>query len=285
MAIIGAILASGGFFAKDYFTNKNKQEEFIFKIHKDLYDDSAIKLEILNKNYSILYNLFGTNFALTSYELKEAYEDFQKSLEEYNKFIRKLERYGTSEQLKVANNLYEWYHGINIELNLQYKLAEQVEREIKKLLMIENENDEFFKILDKSIDEQLEKLVRNENRIYYTIGWYQKPVINAVAQYLNYHFRNDIGLSVTDEMIISINSLPELSKKSNEFIFKEKNLPFTFAQHRAFQAPSLEYKGDISFLKQKNDYNLKVTKSKFIASVLENNKSLEKKLNKKANKS
>jgi len=42
MALVGAILASGGFLAKDYFETEGEKEKFAFQLHKKLYDEGAI---------------------------------------------------------------------------------------------------------------------------------------------------------------------------------------------------------------------------------------------------
>ncbi len=41
-----------------------------------------------------------------------------------------------------------------------------------------------FKFVNEALGSELEELVQNENRIYFEAGWYKKPVINGLEQYL-----------------------------------------------------------------------------------------------------
>ncbi len=52
---------------------------------------------------------------------------------------------------------------------------------------------------------------------------------------LNYQFRSAIGLDATLDMAKAVNDLPELSKRKPESKYKEKKLPFMFAEGRVFQ--------------------------------------------------
>lgn len=95
---------------------------------------------------------------------------------------------------------------------------------------------------------------------------------------MNYQFREALGIPATTDMANSINSLPELSEKSNNFEFKEKRLPFMFAEGRSFQAPTLEFEGETSFFEEKNDVLADNVKMKFIASAIEGDKQLREEL-------
>lgn len=274
-AVVTAALTTAGFLGKDYFDEKNRQKQYIGELHKQLYDKGAVELEIINLAYSELQSQLEKGYALTTYELEPSYTKLQESVESYQRYTRELERFGNSGQVQVAKNLNEWLVGLYAEFNLQYKTAERVQRRVRKLLLIENPKSDMFKFVNEALDSELEELIQNENRIYYETGWYKKPVINGLEQYLNYQFRSAIGLDATQDMVKAVNDLPRLSKRKPESEYKEKKLPFMFAEGRAFQAPTLEFKGDDSFFKMKNDALKGQAKMKFVALVLENDKELQ----------
>lgn len=281
MALVGVVLASGGFLAKDYFESEGKKEMFVFELHKKLYDEGAAPIKDVNKKYSDLYGLYGKSFGLTPLELSEKHDDFIKALEKYSDYIDELERYGTTGQVEAAKNHRDWFWGIYTELDMQFKIAKQVENRAKELLLVEDSKSEYFNFVSETLKTDIERLVRNENRMFYSIGWYKKPVVNGIEQYLNYQFREALGISATNDMAKTINSLPELIEKSNKFDFKEKKFPFVFAEGRAFQTPTLEFEGDTSFFEEKNEILADSVKMKFIASALAGDKYLQQELTKR----
>ncbi|TMP46557.1 hypothetical protein CWB96_13465 [Pseudoalteromonas citrea] len=275
MALVGAAITSAGFLAKDHFDAEKKKEKFVFELHKKLYDDGAASIKNVNKAYSKLFGLYGESYGLTPAELSEKHEAFKNALEKYSDYIDELERYGTTNQVAVAKNHIDWLWGIYAELDLQLKKSRRVLNRAKELLLIEDVDSDLFKFVSEALDSEVEQLVRNENRIYYTIGWFKKPVVNGIEQYLNYQFRDALGIQATNDMLNAINTIPQLSDKSNNFKFKEKLLPFMFAEGRAFQAPTLEYEGDLSFFKDKNAVLAQNLKLKFIAAAIENDQNLQ----------
>jgi len=280
-ALVTAALTATGFLGKEYVDEKNRQKQYIGELHKQLYDKGAAELEKINSAYSELQSLLGTDYAFTTYELDASYTKLQEAIESYRKYIRELERFGNSGQVQVAKNLEEWVIALYAEFNLQYKTAEQVQRRVRQLLQIENAKSDFFKFTNASLDSDLERLIQSENHVYYEAGWFKKPVINGLEQYLNYQFRSAIGLDATADIAKAINKLPELSKRKPESEYKESNIPFVFAEGRAFQTPTLEFKGEIDLLKQKNEILKERVKVKFIAEVVQHDKDMQEFLKKR----
>lgn len=281
MALVGAILASAGFLVKGHFEAEGKKEKFVFELHKKLYDDGAASIKDLNRAYSELYALYSEGYGLTPSELSEKQATFRESLKKYSEYIDELERYGTTGQVEVAKSHIEWFWGIYSELELQYKTANRVQKRAKELLLIKDIESEYFDFVNKALESEVENLVRSENRLFYSVGWYKKPVVNGIEQYLNFQFREALGLPATRDMAKTINSLPELSDKSKSFEFKEKKLPFMFAEGRSFQAPTLEFQGEDDFFKEKNDVLAANVKMKFIASAIDSDKWLQEELKKR----
>lgn len=280
-ALVTAALTAAGFVGKDYIDEKNRQKQYIGELHKQLYDKGAVELEKINSAYSELQSLLGKDYALTTYEFDASYTKLQEAIESYQKYIRELERFGNSGQVQVAKNLDEWVIGLYAEFNLQYKSAEQVQRRVRELLLIENTKSDFFKATNAALDSDIERLIQNENRVYYEAGWFKKPVINGLEQYLNYQFRSAIGLDATADIAKAVNDLPELSKRKPETEYKKSNIPFVFAEGRAFEAPTLEFKGEIGHLKQKNEILKERVKVKFIAQVIQHDKDIQELLKKR----
>lgn len=278
---VTASLTATGFVGKEYIDERNRQKQYIGELHKQLYDKGAVELEKINSAYSELQSLLGKDYALTTYEFDASYTKLQEALESYQKYIRELERFGNSGEIQVAKNLDEWVIGLYAEFNLQYKLAEQVQRRTRELLLIENTKGDFFKVTSAALDSDIEKLIQNENRVYYEAGWFKKPVINGLEQYLNYQFRSAIGLDATVDIAKAVNDLPELSRRKPETEYKESSIPFVFAEGRAFEAPTLEFKGEIGHLKQKDEILKERVKMKFIAQVIQHDKDIQELLKKR----
>lgn len=272
MALVGATLASGGFIAKDYIEAKSEKEQFVFDLHKKLYDEGATAIKNVNKTYLVLYSLYAKGFGLTPIEVSEAYNSFHEALERYSDYIDELERYGTTGQVTATKKHREWLLRVYAEFDLQLGIAKQVEARAKDLLSIDDIGSEYFKFINQAFDADVERLVRNENRIFYAIGFYKKPVIDGLEQYFNYQFRDALGIPATVDMVKAINSLRGLSEKSNKFKFKEKNFPFVFAEGRSFQDPALEFEGEKSFFEEKNKLLAHGIKMKFITSAIESDK-------------
>lgn len=274
-ALVTAALTTAGFLGKEYIDEKNRQKQYIGELHKQLYDKGAVELEKINSAYSELQSLLGKDYALTTYEFDASYTKLQEAIESYQKYIRELERFGNSGQVEAAKNLEEWVIGLYAEFNLQYNSAEQVQQRVHELVIIENTKSDFFKATNAALDSDMERLIQNENRVYYEAGWFKKPIINGLEQYLNYQFRSAIGLDATADIAKAVNDLPKLSKRKPETEYKESKIPFVFAEGRAFEAPTLEFKGEIGHLKQKDEILKEQVKMKFIAQVIQHDKDIQ----------
>lgn len=274
-ALVTATLTSAGFLGKEYIDEKNRQKQYIGELHKQLYDKGSAELEKVNSACSALQTLLSKNYALTSYEFETAYRALQDAIDSYQKYIRELERYGNSGQVQVAKNLGEWIIGLYAEFDLQYKAAERIQRRVRDLLLIENTESDSYKFASTELDKELDSLIQSENSLYYETGWFKRPVIHGLEQYLNYQFRTAIGLDATSDIARTVNELPELSKRKPESMYKESSIPFVFAEGRALQAPTLEFKGDLSFLKQKNEILKGRAKLKFIGQVIQHDRDIQ----------
>ncbi|WP_416775889.1 hypothetical protein ACNFJN_12015 [Xenorhabdus budapestensis] len=274
-AIVTASLTAASFIGKDWYDEKNRKNQFVEELYKQLYNKGAAELERLDTSYSDLQSMLSKGYALTTYELDPAYTKFQEAIESYQRYIKELERFGNSGQVQVAKNLSEWVIGLYAEFNLQYETAEQVQKRARELLLVENPNSDLFKFVNEALEHELERLVQNENRVYYEADRNKKPIIRGLEQYFNYQFRSALGLDATTDMAKAINELPELVKRKLDSEYKDQQLPFIFAEGRVFQAPTLEFSGKNDFFKQKNDVLKEQAKMKFLSLVIKNDKQLQ----------
>lgn len=212
---------------------------------------------------------------LTSYEFEKEYQTLQEALGSFWEYIAELKRYGSSEQIELVSELEEWYRFSYAEIHAHYKQAENVQKAARKLLLIENIKTDWFKDMNEALENEIENLVRNENRLYYTLSNYRGPIESSFEQYFYYLFRNELGLTTTSDMTKSINSIPTLIKEYKEFDFKEKTFPFVFGTARIFQSPKLEYKGDVEMIEKNNQLIHHQLKVKFLAQVIEQDVNLQ----------
>lgn len=273
--LVTSALTSAGFLGHDYINKKNKQKQYIEELHKKLYDKEAVQIEKINSAISKYQSLLERDYALTTYEHDASKIQLQNAIDSYRKYIRELERFGNSGEIQVAKNLDSWVIGLYTDLNMQYKLAEQAQRRARELLLIEDTKSNFFKVTDAALDSDILELIQNENRVYYETVWFKQPVINGLEQYLNYQFRSAIGLEATTDIANVVNNLPELLKRKPENKYKESNIPFVFAEGRSFESPTLEFKGNIGYLKQKDEILKERAKQKFIAQVIQHDKDIQ----------
>ena len=170
---------------------------------------------------------------------------------------------------------------------MQYSVSEMYQRKISNLLYSSSDfDDEELKKQLKLLDVELDRLIQSENRMYYEVSLYEYPMVKGLEQYLNYQFRDAIGLGITQNIEESINNLSKMksSKKENEYV--ESDLPFGLARSRRYSSPTIKFEGDLSNLKIIEELIKEEIRGKFIIQVIENDENLKKLLEtrKKQNK-
>ena len=175
----------------------------------------------------------------------------------------------------------EWTRFSYAEIHSHYLQAENVQATARKLLLSEDSESEWFQILEATLMDEIQALVRNENRMYYTLNNYRQPVEDALEQYFYYLFRKELGLESTVNMANSINSIPQLVKEYKAFKFQKKKFPFVFGTARIFQSPDLVDKGDVRRVEENNEQIHHQLKLKFLAQVIEHSPELKRILEKR----
>ncbi len=277
LMLIGAVIAAAAFLGNDYFEEKNRKQLFAEEIHKQLYDKGANELAKYNDAYSELMSLFSKDYALTSFEMENGYKKLQEALLSYGDYVNELQRYGNSGQVQTAQDIQRWMRGLYADFHMQYGTAQQVQKTVRELLLNGDPDNEVFKVINESLENGLDRLIQQENWVYYEAGEYKRPMLYGLEQYLNYQFRLSIGLSATADMAEVINNLPERSKRKPEREYKDKELPFMFAENRVYQTPNMTFTSNDhdKFHEKKNALLKEQVKIKFIALVIENDKNLQ----------
>ncbi|MDH0177343.1 hypothetical protein N7319_19260 [Aeromonas dhakensis] len=284
LAIVSASFGLGSFYGSQYYQSETKKTEYRLKLTEKLYEKNYEATEELKKSVDGFILLFGNSFALTSYEIKPKLDSFEKALNVYEKHLSELKRLGSSSQIEVAKRYLDWVYSIRFAFNLQYKMATSVEDRVTELLLNKDKDEEFIRFIDDALNDEIERLVNAENYLYYGEGHHKRKVLSDFEQYLNYQFRYELGLEATLDMKTAIERLQTTIDKSNNFVFKEKHLPFAFASGRQLfsETLTLSKAGDIMELKDKQLRHM--TKLKFISAVLEHNDSLREEFKSKSSK-
>lgn len=252
--ILSSVLTSVGWVVIQNYNEEKRQEHFVNTLHKDLYDKSAVALEDIDDKYSKLLAVYSEGFGLSTYEYKKEFDDFAEAVKYYQIYVKELKRYGNSSQVQAASSIENLVWALYGDFYLHYKAVQQLEDSIKSLLINERPGKDLYELLSQVLDPKLDDLIQLENRIYYEITYYKKPLINAYREYLNYHFRLSIGLQATEDMAKEISSIEERSKRDPKNEYTDKALPFMFSENRVYQGPALNFSEEDKFLSIKMTY-------------------------------
>jgi hypothetical protein len=289
LAIIAASFGVIGFFGAQHFQAENKKVEYRLKLTEKLYEKNSKSTRVLVDSISGFIKIFGDDFGLSSKEIVPALEKFNTALKVYEDHVLELKRLATTEQIEAAKRILDWSYSFKFTFQLQHDSAVNIENRAYELLKInKQDNEDAFDFVNKALENELENLIRMENRIYYSEGIYKLSVIRGLEQYLNYYFRFEMGLEATLDMSKSINKLPETIKNSNEFKFSKKVYPYSFAAHRKMFAPELDMSNMGEIMADKDVYLREQVKLEFLRKVIDSHDHLKKKyqaeVSKKTNK-
>ena len=285
-AILSSAIGIGGFYGGRYYEKEDKKSQYRVKKYEELYDLSFKTMNEVRTSFYNISTLMSKKYGLTKTELEKPIKKITNSMQNYEKLVDELRRYGTTNQIEIAKNIQEWLFGMYRELGIQYEFVEGIEKDILDFIYLKEIKSKFAKDKAKYINEKIENIVKNENRIYFKITEYEIKVVNALEQSLYFQFRKELGLKPTLDMLKTLSSLPKVAKESNDFKYKEKPVPFFFASNRVMNDPNLKYElGDLNnpmnFMKIQEDEIKGMIFKKFFESTWINNPSLRKKFEEK----
>lgn len=140
-AFLSAFFGVLGFYGAQYYQSETKKYEYRLKLTEGLYQKNYKATEDLKLSIDEFIQLFGNDFALTSYEIKPKLESFEKALINYEKHISELKILGSSSQIEVAKSYLDWVYSIRFVFDLQYKMATSLENRVAELLRNQDENN------------------------------------------------------------------------------------------------------------------------------------------------
>ena len=289
VAVISIVLtfimtAIGSYFTYTFIDSRKEHDNFVFENRKELFDESEVNLKNIKKSYSNLILLFADEYVITPDKLSKIHSEFQDSIQSYQEYLVKLQRLGDSNQIIAAKNILNWVWRDYVEVDLQLKMAKSAVEQAESFLFIKEIESDHFKFEKKALSSEIENLVRNENRLFYTLQNYNRPVINKLELYLTWQFRQSLGLEATPDIIKAVSELPSASERSNKHEYIEKARPFVIAEMREFLSEDFTSSGDDEFQNKKNDYYHEASVLKFISFAIENNSSLQEELKRRKEK-
>jgi hypothetical protein len=280
-ALLGAVMAASGFLAKDYWASTQTRDASGQALHKILYDQGAAALAKVNAAYAELYRLYGKVYAISTYEQEPSFTKFRDAMEAYVKYVNELEHYGNAAEVQVATSLRDALRAMYSGFHGQYALAEGMQRRAKALLLVEDQESAYFTEVSLALSEDLDELMQAENRLFYEIGWRQKPVCDALERSLYAHFRRAIGLAITADIHNAVHEGPPLSQSETPTVYQESKTPFVLAAQRAMLTPPVTATGDEDVLERKNAMLKDQVTMKFLTLAIEHDQELRETLEKR----
>jgi len=230
---LGMLLSTTGFVIKDYFADENRQQESIFKIQKELYDDWSETEKHVRKKLSKAHHDLSTNIGQTPIEQAEALSELADTLNvNYTDFLNKLDRYGNKEQVNAAEELRALLYNLLIDFNTGYDYALKIQKVAKAQLRITNRNDEEYNLISAKLDELIEALIRHENFSYQSMTGYKIPIIIIYVSRLNELFREAIKLPKVNHFGDLNMKLQTLQNELDNLEHDTSGYPFFFAERR-----------------------------------------------------
>lgn len=235
--IVGALLGSGAFIGKSYlepyFAQKNKQEEFVVEMQKKLFDHNYDEFEKINSAYDKIYTFYENGYGFTSEELKPTLDEWLKTKESFEKYLREVERYGNSDEIDAAKQTSYLINDIYFMLMTNVKASENIEHDIKNLSYIDGlKNDQLDQTFEKIFDNDLELLINTENHLYYDLRFYKK-IFDGLRKYSDHRYKSTLHLEDPQENLDAIKMTYNLYKnRPKESIYKNSDVSYYIANNR-----------------------------------------------------
>jgi hypothetical protein len=271
LVLISAALTSLGWYAKMMFAEGQRQEQVEYAQNKRLYDDHHSSFSDVENRLRILLSKYGKNYALTTYETQDALNLFLDAKDAYVAFAGELDRYGNDEQIYAVSLVQQTIYGICSELGMLQKNAQRVQKEFIATFQAESNSTESSWHV-RIIESEMDLLIRNENRAYYTLKEYYWPLLNDLEQYVNYAFRRSLNIRQTKSILEAIDRLQ--GRNGTTFEYQVKDTPYLVAKNRAMTSPYMIFNASLG---NRIDAAAKSNVlSKFAYQVLDKNKYLQK---------
>lgn len=243
-AFMGSLFTLGASFILATYQQEVEKEKNTFALNKELYDKHHKNITIVKKAYQNLFSRYGESFGITTFEIEKEYEAFKAAKSSYSTFVNELERYGNDEQLHAVNLMQNILHQAFFEFYVMHGNAKRIQKEFEIILPIKDRKSDRFKLHDDIINTELDRLIKNENRAFYTLQLHTWPLILDIEQYINFSFRKALELEQTASIIESVSRIDDGIKNRNDFVYKEKDQPYLIAKMRSRSSPDIIIQGD-----------------------------------------
>ncbi|WP_107879212.1 hypothetical protein [Neisseria animaloris] len=261
--LVTAIFAALGFILKFYYFDPRQAERsYSNQEMQSLYEKGSEEFKKIYEVYVDIHNLMDSEYALTTYQLTPELKKLREARKSYMYFVNELKRKGSPRQITVAKSVGERLNKSYLEFDLQYRMVEKLQKDVAGFLPIDNE--EVF----RNFNIEFERLVQNENRIYYEIQG-DNVAIRTLEQSLNYEFRRALGLEITNEMIKELNNAVVKANQQSKVQYENTEYPFLFAKTRAFNAATLKIEDRIGIVADRNKFLQLEASGKFFQQIVD----------------
>ena len=141
---------------------------------------------------------------------------------------------------------------------------------------VQQDTDSYFKFHLNKIQEELNTMIQEENRLYYKYQNFGIPVFKLLSDQLIYSFRSSIGLGMTSEIAESYEIASDLKQLQENSKYQDSQIPYAVAELRAVLSNDFSANND-SLLERKNSWFKGEILSKLMNQVSEKDPYLKKK--------
>lgn len=275
VAIVTAV--SSSYLTYQLVEKKRQHDTFVFDNIKGLYQDSSESLGGLEQSYSEVISALSSSSAVSPRELDVVYSSFSESFSNYSDYIEELKMLGEDEQISAAESILNWVRMDLGELALQLNMSKSLQRRVGELLRVSRESEEIPEFFSEGFEQELLRLVQNENRIYFKFDRFSFPVFARLRQNLNLAFRRSLDLGGTTSIIEAVEGLPEAIERSRSFEYEEKSVPFVVADMRSRMSHDIEMSvegGSGGLVDRKEMFLRDAAKIKFLSEAAHDNPEL-----------
>lgn len=241
-----------------YFNKNIENEKYIVSKHKKLYEEGSNHFKNIHNSYQDIANLLRNNYGATPNEYKQTFEKFNKSINQFEIYQEKIERYSYDKFINSTENISTITQGDLQLIWLYQKSSESLRDNIAKILYKENPNkvpkasNELIQKILKASETDLTEFINYENKLYFKLINFSLPLINGLENDFNKNFRDILNLGTTKKLEQKLSEIPKLILNWKNYTYEDKNYPFSVASFRTYAAPELKMEGDLFQYKDDN---------------------------------
>ena len=242
LLLVGALIASLGWFAKEfYFTPKKELIAYKLKTDRELFDEGSKILKQSIKAYQTILEVYGESQGLSLGDVNPSFKEFYDSYDKLNDYLEEVRRLGTEDQYRVVESLqsvmldqfrYIWMHEKTLEgLQSSFGFVAPTGKIEDKAL--------FDLWLDKTDD-----VIEGESYLYFRARDISLPILDNFRSSFEAVFRRDLGLGRPPNFENRQTRLKELISEAENFEAPSPTHPYTQGKARAMMGRDLKIESD-----------------------------------------